>query len=640
MAHFGTYSLLECKRFLSKRNLIVWFIVLLIALFFADRGIREFRNHPEKEQKFKQIQTNYFKKLPNYEGYSLDGIKFLFVPSPLGILFKNTVIPPDLTAKVDSIVTLQINNSMKGRSLNTGHFFGQPDFSLIFLLGISLLIMFYGNETLHKKEYLKLLSGTGSHLGAILSIVLTRFLLAAAGFLCICGGLLLYLEIRGIELSAADYTGLSGFIQLTLVMLLLFFMTGFFWGTFRSLVVSITSIFISWFVLIIVVPAVIVLLNGDKFPGITKDFQTELNNFDIVTEFEKRCADKEGKFDRKKIGTFRKLVEEYWNNDFKKIEALEEMLKREIESTIHRINRLAIFSPATFYMLTCSEISGKGYGSYLLYYSYVQSMRRKFVRFWIDRVFYNDPKEMVSFIKGDENIFRSASRLPDNFGSGMSVILFYIIVLFFVSYFRVNRILFPQPEKARAFDEMEIDLGTGKRSAFRSGISDFSNQFLNVFFGKPRGLKWKVSIDGKDIVNKGKREFVYLPHPDNIPGDLKAGHLLYLFKRLYNLSKEELAGIKTGFDKDKLSKPFGKLEKKDKALLFLRVAELKKSSVYIFKDFLSGIPFENRDELTNITNGLKSDGTVVVDLVTGDTHSFSADELSTIFYNEGKYIKR
>jgi len=46
-----------------------------------------------------------------------------------------------------------------------------------------------------------------------------------------------------------------------------------------------------------------------------------------------------------------------------------------------------------------------------------------------------------------------------------------------------------------------------------------------------------------------------------------------LFKRLYSLSKEELAGIKTGFDKGKLSKPFGKLEKKDKALLFLRVAE-------------------------------------------------------------------
>ena len=262
------------------------------------------------------------------------------------------------------------------------------------------------------------------------------------------------------------------------------------------------------------------------------------------------------------------------------------------------------------------------------------------MRFWIDRVFYHDPKKMVSFIKGDENIFRSTSRLPDNFGTGMLVILFYSILLFLVSYFRVKRILFPLPEKPRAFDGLAIDLVTGQRAAFRSGIADFSNQFLNVFFGKPGGLKWQVSIDGKDIVNKGKGEFFYLPDPDNIPGDLKTGQLLYLFKRLYKLTKEELAGIETNFDKGKLSRPFVKLAKRDRALFFLKIAALKKSPVYIFKDFLCGIPFESREQLTNIANGLTSGGTVVVDLVTGDTHSFSADQLSTLFYNEGKYLKR
>jgi len=567
---------------------------------------------------------------PNYDVYSRDGIKFLFIPSPAGILARNTVIPPDVTARVDSIVTLQIHSSLKGKALIAGLFFGRLDFSLIVFMWLTLVALAFGYESLHTKEYLKFLSSITSHLRSFFSIILARFLLFSAGILLLFSGLLVFLKARGLEFSNADYAGLAVVFAAALGMMILFFMIGVYLGTFSSPKTSLFFALVVWFILVILVPGAFVSLNENKFPDITADFQTELDKYSIVTDYEKISEKKVGKFDRNKIEIFRKLAEEYWNVSFKQIEALEGRLKAEIQRNIDRVNRWAVLCPTTFFMLTCNEASGKGYASIMQFYSYVMEMQRKFVRFWINRVLYHDPTEMVSFIKEDENIFRSSSRLPKYWGTGMASYLIYSVILFFLSYARHKRVLFPQPEKVEALNHLEIDFKKGKHHTFRSYRKDFNRQLLNLFFGKAKGLKWKISLDGKDINNQEKKEFLYLPNPDKFPGDLKAGDLLVLIKGILNLSSEDINMIKTAMGKELLSKQFCQYEKIEKARFFMKLAQLKKSPVYIFEDFVPGIPGDLRRELSDLADKLKARGALVIDMTSTDSLWLDHDFMVTI----------
>jgi len=625
--------------FMGIRNLSMWFIILLVVLFFVNDNIVEFKSGPEKEQEFKKIQEEYFENIHKYEPYSLEGVKFLLIPSPAVVLFGNTVIPPDVVLKVNAIVTVQLNNNLKGKSLVSNLYFGRLDFSLIVLLGFSLLAMGYGHEVIQALEYLKCLSGIASHANIFLSVVLVRFILLAAGFLVLSGCVLVFLNIRGVVLTGGDYTGVLGSLVSALFMLLVFYMIGVFCGTLRSPVISILAMLGAWFTLTFLIPGTIVSLTGKKFPEVTRDFQTELDKFKIVKEFETRAAEEYGEFDKNNMDLARKVIEIYWNKYLKKIEAREEELKAEIQSNIDRVNRLSIIFPTTFYMHTCNEASSLGYGNFIDLYCHGQTMFRDFQRFWIDRVFYNDPKEMVSFfnVKGVDNIIRGKSRLPRYFAAGLALQLLYSVLLFLGSYFRFRRLLFPLPEKADAFDNLDIKLESHSKFSLRSGYRDFSLQFLGLFFGKSTGLKWNVSIDGNDIVNSSKKDFFYLPHPDKIPGNITVRHLLFLFKRLLKLPGGEFDKIIKGIEKGLLNKRFGKLETKDKAMLLLMVAQSSKRRVYLFNDFIVGIPGDSRSELAEKAEELKESGALLIDLVSTDLAWLEHDVMSTVHFKNKKY---
>lgn len=639
LTNFYAFFDYEFKRFLSKRNLSIWLIAFLVILFFVNTGIDQFKTLPEKEKEFKKIQENYFKNLVNYNEYSIEGEKFLYIPSPVGILVRNTVMPPDMTSKVNSVAAVHINNNLKGKSLISNLFFGRLDFSAIILIAFSLLAMGYGYESLLAREHLKCLASIAPTSHVFRAIVLVRFLLIAVAFLVLYWLLLLFIIIRGVELTGADYTGFMGILQSAILMILCFFMIGVFFSTKRSLKGSVSGMLLIWVILIMGVPGLLVTLNEGKVPEVTRDYQTELEKIKDVNVFEKKSIEKYGKFDKNNMDIAKKVAEDYLNNDFKKIVAREERLKAELQVPIDRLNRLAILFPTTFYLHTCNEVSSLGYGGFMDFYGYTQQMFRDFVIFWVDRVFYHDPKQMVSFIrvKGIENTFRGRSLLPKYFIMGQVLQLVYAALLFMASYFRFSRVLFPLPENPSYFDDFDIKMEKGKILKLLSYRPEFNRQFQSVFYGRSKGLKWAVSLDGKDIVNGIKKVFLYVPHPSEIQGDIKVKHLLLLFRRILKPTKAEFAALTAGLDRELLEKRYSELEQAEKAGVLLTVTQLKKMPVYIFNDFIQGIPRGLRSDFSDAAEGLKENGALVIDLVSTDASWLVHDSMKTVDYKNKKY---
>jgi hypothetical protein len=637
MANFYAFISFEFKRMTGKRNLLIMLCAFILLIIAVNKGINEENKMPEKIQKFIQIQKKYFENAPNYDCYGRDGITMLFVPAVTGVFFKNTVIPPDLTARVDSVVTLQVYNNMKGKSLISRLFFGRIDAGMVVLFGFTLLAMFYGYETLQGYGYIMFVSSITTKASLLPSLIFSRFLAFTTGFLVIVTGLLLFIFIRGVGFTGADYHGLFIILLVTLAMMLVFFLMGFILGTMPSVKGALFLMFLIWFAMVIAVPGTLVSTHEDNFPDVITDFQTALKKFDNAINFEKESEKKEGKFARDKIELERELAEKYLKNVFKKNEVEELRLKKHLESNSKRINKWGVLFPTTFYMLTCNEVSSRGYRNFIDFYIYAIHMMRKFVRFWIDRVFYHDPKQLVNFIKKDENVYRARPGIPHYAAEGFAALFFYIMAIYITGSIRCKKWLFPGSKRKKAFAGLEINFETNKTTTVRSYDPDFYRQLLNFLLSKHRIPNWSVCIDGKVIEKINKPTIVYLPNPDTLPIDFKTRQLLYFLKKTMKLPEKEFQKVINTIDKKVLNQRFANIEKIEKAKLVLRIALSTNKQVYVFDNFVSGVPDTLRWELAKILEVNTGKDTVVIDLVSNDDRWLNHDNMITVIHKNNKY---
>jgi hypothetical protein len=308
---------LESRRFLGKRNLVLFLLTFLIVIFFTNKGIIEQKAMPAKIKKFQQIQENIFSRLPNFQFYSMIGEKFLFVPSANAVFCRNWGLPPDTMAKINSIIDLKLSSNLKGRGLMFNLFFGRIDFTVIVLIWVSLLSMAFGFESLHTREYHLFVTSLQPRGRWFFPCVLPRFLLLAASFLLLFLGTVAFARVRGILFSPRDYTGLAVFLPVSLGLLLVFFSLGAFFGTLRSPRSALLYMLLVWGLLVFIAPGTFVSLVEDRFPDANRDLQTELNKLKTVTEFEKRVFEKYKSYTPQKKEIFKRFAEKFWDMDLK-----------------------------------------------------------------------------------------------------------------------------------------------------------------------------------------------------------------------------------------------------------------------------------------------------------------------------------
>ncbi len=638
MPTFIAFFLQELKRFLCRRNFIIYGIILIVSLIAVLSSISGYKATVAKEKEFFKMEAENFKNLRNYVNYSKSGINIFFYPTAANVLFANPVVMSELVAHIDTIVTLNIHSNCQGKLLFIQNSYFQMRLSTILLLLASLLALFIAYDSLRELEYLKFLASASSEKAVYISIILSRFFLVILSFLTILFFALCIMSIKGIYLNKSDFVGLQGFLIGALVMLMAFFFLGTAIGKIRSQGISTAVLLASWIILVLMMPVIFDSIIEGKANDIPSYYKVYNDKLSVVSSFEKWVKETEGPVDEKRLDVFRKLAESYFIKEYKEIEAIEEKFKEEIKQEIKLSNQLYNLLPSTFYLSTASEAGGRGYQNFLDFYSYLQELRRQLLRFWIDRVYYNDPKVMVNFVKKDENVFKTKSQLPFYFDQGVLINLGYSIVFLFLSYFFFRLNLFHLDKNSLPCTHVDLKIKPKQIIGANKDFPDFSHQILNVFFGKIKHFSGKISIDGENIVTRFKKNFLYLPKHEHFPDDIKTKHLVALFKRLFKLSGDECLSLKDAAGKANLNKYFVKLSKIEKTKLLMTLVSFGKNRVYILDDFGNGSTNNDRAEMNKLTALLRDRDIIVLDFCTSGIPWLSTDAVLSVSAVDNEFI--
>jgi ABC-type transport system involved in multi-copper enzyme maturation permease subunit/ABC-type cobalamin/Fe3+-siderophores transport system ATPase subunit len=618
MSTFVYFFILEIKRFFLRKNVIVLLLFLLLSLYFIDSGVNRYKNISENKEEFKKLERLKVEQHINYSQYGKSGFRLLFIPSTLSIMFDNAGVFSEINANIDAEEVLSIYSSSKGKELFDKKSGGFKDFSGVILLLGSIFVLYFGYESFRYKEYLKFLSSLSDHKKVFFSILFSRIILVVLFFLFNIGSALILLKFNDIILSKNEYSHLWLYLAVKLLLLLFFYISGTIIGTFKSKSVSLVSIVVFWFAFVFFIPGVIESIIYKNAGDMTPVFKLELEKFKSQLKFKKRAFDEDG---RLKISTansehVRALAESYRNNECEFIRAIEEKMENEMRDNFELSQKLSLFFPSTFYLSTGNETSSRGYQNFNDFYINVQKLKKQFVGFYLDKVYYSNNSAVESFIKKEENVFYGKSRLPIYFGFGVFLNFFYIILLLFVSYSRFKKTLFFSSKKEMPrLDELQIKLEKGKCTACVTSSAEIRNSIFGFFSSRGKDFfTGKIEMDGCEIEgSKNRQNFIYLCHQDKFPGDIKTDDFFTFCRRLLRVPRKDIAEIEEKLDiKVYSGKKFRDLDDNTKGDILFSIARLKKSKVYFINEMEKGMPQSYTNKLLINLQELKKEKAAIL----------------------------
>ena len=638
MRKFDSIFWFDFKRFFClRRSLVVLALIVLIFLTMIN-GISEYQNSLQRIRQFQDFTASKIEMLRNYTEYSFYGVRFFYAPGKLSSFLKNKNITAHLSGRVDSITALELLINAKSSAIFLDDLVSPFRWAFVFFILGTLFVIFLGANLFSDKEIMRFLSSRYGPFKTFTFLFLSRILIITFILSVIFGVVLLVTKITGLDLSGIEIHTLTGYFKAVWVMLIFFFSSGVLIGSIRKREYAVNSLLALWIIMIFFVPGGLNTYIAKKAEAITSSYQVEFNQLGIIRNFENDSLKKYGNFDKNEIEKARKAVKYYYNEIYPKIEAIENNLKNEIAKIIEQKRNLAYWSPTTFFLASGNSASGYNLDDFLNFYTFLQEKKKNFLHFWINRVYYNDPKDIKSFVTSDNsNIFYTQSSLPKDFGKGILINLTYCLIFFFISYFRLKKVLFPASKKPGAEEGLNINFERNKKFTIDTYQPDIADQIINVFFGIFHSFKGKITLDNENIVTKSKKEFLYLPSPDKLPEDIKTGDFLILFKHMMRLTKGEFHELKRSLRTISWNKNFGKLQTVEKANILLSMIEQKKCEIYLLKDFASALRMEESFDMSNRLSNFNMENSLLINFVTDGNVWLNSGETLRLGIKGSKY---
>lgn len=629
MSTFKSFLRFEFKRSLSRRN--TWVLVLFFSLTMVliNMGIYQYKDIEKEMKEFQEIERLKVTQWNTYTQYGGYGIYLYFMPSPLSIFFNNTNLFTELTAHVDVGERSNISSSFKGKKIIAHSPRGLWDFAGIFLLFGSFMALYYGYDSLRDREYLKFLASLFCEKRVFRLIFVSRLILLCTFISCVTLFGVISIIIVGIEIKAAEFYFILLFMFMMILMMAFFLSIGAAAGSFGSAVGRIRSrlgsflIIVMWIGLVYFIPASINKIVEVQANNITSNYKSELEKLQNLMTFEDQASEEATRIERetgKKLSRdeVAKLAEQYSKNGFKRMQEIEINLNKEIRKYIDFHQALSMLFPSTFYLSITNEISSRGYENLLGFHEYTKDTKDEFMDFYIKRKPYQKVGQPVeSFVKKDENIYVGECRVPWNFWWGLLVTFFWICGMFKLAHFLYRKALFWVPkENIQGLSDLDIDVEEGKSNVVFSRGETIRQHLYNVLSGKNKEFNGRFLIHGRDIVpgNKGV-DFVYICHPDEIPGDIKAGNFISFFGHAFKIPKKQLESIWVRLDLNKFGKKsFNELEDKYKlrGQLVLTASLFKESGIYVINNLLKGMSSDFIQEFSDQLDKLKREETTIL----------------------------
>lgn len=609
---------LELKNSTSKRYLFPLILVIICSLLATFDGVNDWFKDKGKLMEFQEFENLSFNGIVDYYHYSYKGIQISVMPSAASIFFNNPSVKSRLESHVNSIATLTIGKNLKDGAVIEENTTNRIRFSdIIYFLG-SLLVIFYGFDAIRRMEYLKMQINGSSNRICFYSIITARFILITIWLILTFLLSLILSLVKGVPLSTLDFSTIAGYLIPALFLLFILFMAGIIIGSLGNKRKT-TITLVTWFAIIFILPFI-----TDKFilyqlDSIASSYSVHIKKHNIASGHDNQAAKEHGEFKNNTVEGRQVVVEKYWNNDFNDVEKQETIHRQSFVDLMKRHQLFMAFTPSSFYRMTSKELSSFGYRVFLDFFNYDISMQRDFLRFWIDRVYYNDPKVLVNFINGNENIYQAKSRLPYYYGLGIALNSFYLLVLLFIAYLTFKKSLYRINKKdMEPFKEFDHSIAPGGHKTFQHNDTILKNTLFNLLSGKTRelakkGFQGKMLIDGKDISKSpydGK--FLYICNPDDVPSYVKVKNFLSLFAALNRLNPEEKSAV---MDRPELTeilnKRFNKLTPRESFLVMHSLLSIK-ADLYLIDDIASIKAADNLFDMKDTIKRLKKEGSIVI----------------------------
>jgi hypothetical protein len=502
---FKGFLSMDAHRFLGRRRAIILFLFFLFALYFIQSGIAQYQTNLKERDHFQEFEKFKVDNFQFYGQYGTYGFRLLYTPGPLSAIFSNAgIITTNLNAFIDSGERMKIHEPFKGKNAfisYTSVFLNITGFILLFG---SLLVLFCGLEAYRDKEFLRFLDSTMNRNKIFWFIFSSRLLLLSGS--CLLTFLTVWFLYKLNGIGGVDVVKLSIYFLVAFLMLVFFLLSGMVAGSFKKRMVGMVTVFSVWLLFIFLLPAAVGKIVYSRAEEMISTSEIEKAKFSELMNFEKKAKKQMGKLDieNSNTETRQQLFNYFWNNGFKKIMGHEQTIINEMKNVISLHYDLSLIFPTSFFLSVNNEISGRGYENLITFYEHVYRLKMGFVKYYAEKSFFSNEKTVKPYLKGKENIFYAPSLLPGNFGFGLVISVFWLLLLILFSWFFFNRLFDQQPdaEKDKERELRTDDLKRGKVSI--------------VFTSNPwRKFQLILKLKAEKIAS------VCIPGPDGLPDDIK-----------------------------------------------------------------------------------------------------------------------
>ena len=420
----------EWRRVFSRRNVVFFCLLAIVAIYFVALGVSDYTKVLAEKVDFEKVENSKSEYYVSYEQYAVMGSRVMFMPSPLSIFFRDYYQFGIISANLDVTEVIDISNNKKGREL----FFKKGNFGdlsgVIFIFG-TLIMMYMGFGTFQSFDHYRLFKRKP----LVWSFICRLFLLDGY-FVVLFGVCYLIASFSGISFSPADIAAFIDYGLFSLLLLNFFFVTGMMagiLGNFRRRSVVLLSVL--WLLFVLVVPEIVNTTINRKAQTITSVEYLNLQKFKVLLGHEQKSRkvfweyQKHEKDPAALKAFWKNLAWEYFQKGYVENKNKEESLQQEIRGVAETLEYMSSLFPGNYYHYLVGELSGSGYSEYSRFVDHMLKLREDFFKFYLIKRYDSNDRQIESFIKGDENIFMAASRIPKNFWGGILVVLLYFFAI-------------------------------------------------------------------------------------------------------------------------------------------------------------------------------------------------------------------
>jgi hypothetical protein len=434
------------RLFYEKKNLVFFAFIILLSAYFTWSGLNEFRQFQAEKKIFIRFEKEKIGHFSNYSQYGAFGFRLLYEASPLSLFFVNSSVMQDVESNIDNFEAIKVESSFKGKKLflKRGYF---KDFAGIPFIFGSLLMLYMGHLALVGPAYLRFTSGLMPLRKYYLLTTIARLFWLDLFFIVLGMGLFFAVRLGGVTFAQADRNAFLFYMLFLLLMLNFIYLLGQ-WVTtllnFRR--IFFLWFFIVWFICIFLLPEFNRITVFNQSQTLESAEKVNLEKFRNLMALEKKFHDFLKANPSTPLDQFRqmqkKFAVQFIGSSYLVNTGLETKYLRDVERVIDRHERQSALFPTTFYQFLVGEASGKGFHGYLDFMDYIMKLRSRFIQFYLKKRYESNDPVVESFVRGEENIFRSRIRIPGTYGFAVLATALYSAALFLLAFRRLRQLVF------------------------------------------------------------------------------------------------------------------------------------------------------------------------------------------------------